>query len=79
MASGSVGLILRGKVLSRKRVMRLTNTVVYDVVFYRDGLSGIMTRLQCEFPIALQALVNKNRLDGPARVIKFKKSNTLLT
>lgn len=55
----------------------LDQPVMYDAVFYRDGLSGIMTRLQSEFPIALQALVNKDRLDGPARVIKFKKSSML--
>jgi len=55
----------------------LDQPVVYDAAFYRDGLSGIMTRLQSEFPVALQALVNKDRLDGPARVIKFKKSSTL--
>ena len=57
----------------------LDQSVEYNAVFYRDGLSGIMTRLQSEFPIALQALVNKDRLDGPARVIKFKKSSTLST
>ncbi len=57
----------------------LDQPVEYNAVFYRDGLSGIMTRLQSEFPIALQALVNKDRLDGPARVIKFKKSSTLST
>ncbi len=57
----------------------LDQPVEYNAVFYRDGLSEIMTRLQSEFPIALQGLVKKDRLDGPARVIKFKKSSTLST
>ena len=52
----------------------LDQPVVYDAIYYREDLSEIMTRLQSEFPIALQALVNKKKLDGPARVIKFPQS-----
>ncbi len=53
----------------------LEQPVDYDVVFYREGLSEVMTRLQSEFPTALQALVNKEKLDGSARIIKFRKSS----
>jgi hypothetical protein len=33
-----------------------------------------MRRLQVEFPRALAALGEKERLDGPAKVLKFTKS-----
>jgi hypothetical protein len=49
----------------------LNQPVVYQVVYYRDNMSAIMTRLQSEFPLALQMLVNKTRLDGAARIINF--------
>ena len=49
----------------------LDQPVEYDVVYYRHGQAAIMTRLQTEFPRALQALASKAKFDGPARVIKF--------
>lgn len=49
----------------------LDQPVSYDAVYYTGNMSAVMTRLQREFPLALQALVNKARLDGPARIIHF--------
>ena len=49
----------------------LDQPVAYEAVYYRANLSAIMSRLQREFPAALQALVNKTKLDGPARIIHF--------
>jgi hypothetical protein len=53
----------------------LDQPVVYQAVYYRENMSSIMARLQNEFPTALQALVNKTKLDGPARIIKFPAKN----
>lgn len=53
----------------------LDQPVAYDVVYYREGMSAVMTRLQSEFPVALQLLVNKTRLDGAARIIHFPARN----
>ncbi|MDH5480289.1 MAG: hypothetical protein OEX11_05975 [Nitrosomonas sp.] len=52
----------------------LNQPVAYNAVFYREDLSVIMMRLQSEFPLALQALINKTTLDGPARIIKFPQT-----
>ncbi len=49
----------------------LDQPVAYQAVYYRDNMSAVMARLQSEFPAALQELVNKERLDGPARIINF--------
>lgn len=49
----------------------LDQPVAYQAVYYRDDMSMIMARLQSEFPAALQALINKERLEGPARIINF--------
>lgn len=49
----------------------LDQPVAYEAVYYRANLLVIMSRLQREFPAALQALVNKTKLDGPARTIHF--------
>ena len=49
----------------------LNQPVVYDVVYYRENMSAIMVRLQREFPLALKSLVNKVKLDGPARILHF--------
>ncbi len=49
----------------------LDQPVAYEAVYYRANLSVIMSRLQREFPAALQALVNQTKLDGPARIIHF--------
>lgn len=53
----------------------LGQPVVYDAVYYSENMSVIMKRLQTEFPVALQALVNKTKLDGPARIINFPAKN----
>lgn len=49
----------------------LDQPVAYEAVYYSENMSSVMIRLQSEFPAALQALVNKTRLDGPARIINF--------
>jgi hypothetical protein len=49
----------------------LDQPVAYEVVAYRDHMNAVMSRLQSEFPVALQTLVNKTKLDGPARIINF--------
>jgi len=49
----------------------LDQPVAYEVVAYRDHMTEVMSRLQSEFPIALQTLLNKSKLDGPARIINF--------
>lgn len=49
----------------------LDQPVAYQAVYYRENMSTIMTRLQSELPVALQVLINKTRLDGPARIIHF--------
>lgn len=49
----------------------LDQPVAYEAVYYSENMSSVMIRLQSEFPAALQALVNKTKLDGPARIINF--------
>lgn len=49
----------------------LDQSVAYEAVYYSENMPSVMTRLQSEFPAALQALVNKTKLDGPARIINF--------
>jgi hypothetical protein len=49
----------------------LDQPVGYDAVYYGHDAAAIMSRLQVEFPRALQALSGKAKIDGPARVIKF--------
>ncbi len=49
----------------------LDQPVAYEAVYYREHMEAVMTRLHSEFPVALQTLVNKTRLDGPARIINF--------
>lgn len=53
----------------------LDQPVPYEAVYYRENMSIIMTRLQSELPVALQVLVNKTKLDGPARIINFPTKN----
>ena len=53
----------------------LDQPVAYQAVYYRDNMSAVMARLQSEFPAALQILVNKTKLDGPARIINFPTKN----
>lgn len=49
----------------------LDQPVAYQAVYYRENMSAVMARLQSEFPLALQMLSSKTRLDGPARIIHF--------
>ena len=49
----------------------LEDPVAYDAVYYREGAESVMSRLQTEFPRALQELAKKSRLDGPAKLLKF--------
>ena len=53
----------------------LDQPVAYQAVYYRENMSAIMARLQSELPVALQILVNKTKLDGPARIINFPAKN----
>ncbi len=53
----------------------LDQPFAYQAVYYRGNMSAVMTRLQSEFPAALQVLVNKIKLDGPARIINFSTKN----
>lgn len=54
----------------------LDQPVTYEAVFYRENQAKIMSRLQREFPFALQTLSDKEKLDSPARIIKYpKRSN----
>lgn len=53
----------------------LDQPVAYDAVYYRENMLAVMKRLQSEFPAALQLLVNKTALEGPARIIHFPARN----
>jgi hypothetical protein len=49
----------------------LDDPVGYEAVYYHHETALLMSRLQTEFPLALRSLTGKERLEGPARVIKF--------
>lgn len=49
----------------------LDEPVAYEAIFYRDHMPEVMLRLQREFPLALQRLISKEKLTGPARIIHF--------
>jgi len=49
----------------------LDEPVQYEAVYYHAEAEKIMSRLQAEFPRALQELAKKSRLEGPATVLKF--------
>lgn len=53
----------------------LDQPVVYQAVYYRENMPAIMARLQSELPAALQVLINKVKLEGPARIINFPTKN----
>lgn len=53
----------------------LDQPVAYEAVYYRENMAAVMKRLQSEFPAALQTLVNKTVLEGPARIIHFPARN----
>jgi hypothetical protein len=49
----------------------LDQPVAYEAAYYREYGAGIMRQLQAEFPRALAALAGRERLDAPAKVLKF--------
>lgn len=49
----------------------LDGPVPYRAVYYRSDAKSLMSRLQAEFPRALQDLAKKDRIDGLAKVLKF--------
>lgn len=49
----------------------LDQPVAYEAVYYRENISEMTRRLHSEFQTALQLLVTKEKLDGPARIIRF--------
>jgi hypothetical protein len=54
----------------------LEQPVNYEVVYYRENQAKTMSRLLREFPVALRILSEKEKLDSPARIIKYpKRSN----
>jgi hypothetical protein len=50
----------------------LDDPVPFEAVYYQPDSREVMKRLQGEFLLALQALAAKDRVDGPARVLKFQ-------
>lgn len=54
----------------------LDQSVAYEAVYYRAEQAAVMTRLQREFPLALKALENKEKLENPGKLIKFPVSKT---
>lgn len=46
--------------------------VAYTALYYQVDGAHRMAQLQTEFAAALHALAGKERLDGPARVLKFE-------
>jgi hypothetical protein len=51
----------------------LDEPVAYEAVYYRADGARIMQRLQGEFARALTPLADKERTEGPARVLKFER------
>lgn len=49
----------------------LDEPVPYEAVYYQPDSASLMIRLQAELPKALNELASKERLGGPARVLKF--------
>lgn len=49
----------------------LDDPVPYLALYYRTDVAQLMARLQVELPRALQALAEKARFDGQAKVLKF--------
>ncbi|HRH80942.1 MAG TPA: hypothetical protein PLW81_07840 [Thiobacillaceae bacterium] len=50
----------------------LDDPVGYELACYEEDALEAMKRLPREFHLALQALASKDRIDGPARVLKFE-------
>lgn len=49
----------------------LDEPIPYQALYYRPDSAQLMSRLQAELPRALHELAGKERLDGPAQVLKF--------
>ncbi|BCK86711.1 hypothetical protein MIZ01_0477 [Sideroxyarcus emersonii] len=49
----------------------LDQPVPYQALYYRPDSAQLMSRLQAELPRALHEVAGKERMDGPARVLKF--------
>jgi hypothetical protein len=56
----------------------LDDPVEYEAVYYQATARDLMFRLQAELPRALQALADKTRIEGPARVLKFPAPKSAL-
>ncbi len=54
----------------------LDQPIKYNAVYYRNNATGIMLRLQSEFPLALRAIGDKTVLRGSARIIRFPGSDS---
>jgi len=50
----------------------LDDPVSFELACYEESGMEAMKRLPREFHLALQALAAKDRIDGPARVLKFE-------
>ncbi|MDA8260374.1 MAG: hypothetical protein M0Z99_32865 [Betaproteobacteria bacterium] len=50
----------------------LDEPVPYDIVIYHPDGAKNLNRLLAELPKAMQALADKDRIDGPAKVLKFE-------
>ncbi|OIR11478.1 hypothetical protein GALL_69710 [mine drainage metagenome] len=49
----------------------LDEPIPYQALYYLPDSAQLMSRLQAELPRALHELAGKERLDGPAQVLKF--------
>lgn len=50
----------------------LEDPVAYEAVYYFEHSNGLMTRLQGEFHKALLAAAAKEKVEAPAKVLKFE-------
>lgn len=50
----------------------LDEPVPYDAVIYHPDGQKNLNRLMAEFPKAMQMLAEKDKIDGPAKVLKFE-------
>ncbi len=51
----------------------LDDPVPFEAVFYRADAQALQRQLQSELFKAMQALARRERIEGPARVIKFQR------
>lgn len=49
----------------------LDEPVAYEAIYYYPAAEATMGRLQSEFPRALQAVAEKEKSDGPGKVLKL--------